>query len=196
MSPGDFIVKCSSQGSPPPLVGTVSDELLRNPDMFDNNGEPCTLVVKNGTGPTIGRANGMLSIMRRYLQDASVHHTSMECGIMNYCGDSELGDSGVVTADIRGRVGGMLTDGVGTAKGWDMTYATPWWPSSDVSRRTAFPTPRISALSPLRVEAIPLISPRASLNYFYPSCSYPMIDVLAQNRYIFFGQMCSHEHEQ
>ena len=56
------------------------------PDMWNKDGEPCLLVVKNGsaTDTTLGRANGALSIVRNYFTDMSVHQTSMEWAIMNY----------------------------------------------------------------------------------------------------------------
>ena len=49
-----------------PLVGIISDDLMRHPDMWDSGTEPCLLVVKNGnaTGTTLGRANGVFSIVR------------------------------------------------------------------------------------------------------------------------------------
>ncbi|KAG8941303.1 hypothetical protein FRC04_004622 [Tulasnella sp. 424] len=55
----------------------------------------------------------------------------MEWGIINYDSKSEgfsgPGDSGSIIADIRGRIGGMLTGGSGKTKSSDMTYATPFW---------------------------------------------------------------------
>ena len=99
-----------------PLEGTVTDDMMRNPDMWDpNNHEPCLLVVKSGnaTGTTIGRANGVFSIVREYFTDMSINRTSMEWAIINYDEGSEVfsepGHSGSVIADIRGCIGGMLT---------------------------------------------------------------------------------------
>jgi len=92
---------------------------MRHPDMWNSDGEPCLLVMKNGnaTGTTIGRANGLFSIVRDYFNDMSINQTSMEWGIINYNSKSEVfsepGDSGSVIADIRGRIGGMLTSGSG-----------------------------------------------------------------------------------
>lgn len=60
---------------------------MRHPDMKDQDGEPCLLVVKNGnaTGTTLGRANGVFSIVREYFSgDMSVSTTSMEWAIINY----------------------------------------------------------------------------------------------------------------
>ena len=53
---------------------------MRNPDMWDLDGEPCSLVIKSGnaTNTTIGRANGVFSIVRDYFQDMSINQTSME----------------------------------------------------------------------------------------------------------------------
>ncbi|KAG8731259.1 hypothetical protein FRC11_004642 [Ceratobasidium sp. 423] len=128
MSVDDFTLKCFPHGDADrqfeypvdrllPLQGTLTDELMRHPDMWDSAGEPCLLVVKSGnaTGTTIGHANGVFSIVRDYFayDMASVF--------------SEPGDSGSIIADIRGRIGGMLTGGAGTTKSPDMTYATPFW---------------------------------------------------------------------
>lgn len=111
-------------------MGIITDDLMRTPDMWDVDGEPCLLVVKSGnaTNTTIGRANGIFSIVRDYFQDLSIHQTSMEWGIINKSEVfSEPGDSGSIIADIRGRIGGMLTGGSGKTNS-DMTYATPsWW---------------------------------------------------------------------
>ncbi|KAI9431125.1 hypothetical protein H4582DRAFT_2121694 [Lactarius indigo] len=101
-----------------PIHGIISDELMRAPDMWDLDGESCLLVVKNGnaTNTTLGRANGVFSIVREYAMNTDAHHTSMEWGIVNYDSKSDFfsepGDSGVIIADIL----------------WPhMTYATPFW---------------------------------------------------------------------
>ena len=100
---------------------------MRHPDMWDVNVEPCLLVVKIGsaTGTTIGRANGIFSIVRDYFNDPSINQTSMEWGIINYDSKSEVfskpGDSGSIIADIRGRISGMLTGGSGKTEPADMT---------------------------------------------------------------------------
>ena len=72
-------------------MGTISDDLMRHPDMWDSDGELCLLVVENGyaTGTTIGRANGIFSIVRDYFNDPSVNQISMEWGIINYDGKSD-----------------------------------------------------------------------------------------------------------
>ena len=144
LNPAEFTVKCFSRGDDNwrfvypsdrllSLVGTITDELMRNPDMWDGDGEPCLLVVKGGnvTETIIGRANGVFSIFCDYFNDMSVNQTSMEWGIINYDSKSEVfskpGDSGSAIADIRGRIGGMLAGGSGKTKPSDMTCATPFW---------------------------------------------------------------------
>jgi hypothetical protein len=116
-----------------PLSGTISDEHMRHPNMWDLDEKPCLLVVKsgNGTGTTLGRANGVFSVVRKCQLDASAGQTSMEWAILPYgikSGPfSAPGDSGSIIADISGRIGGMLTGGSGDAESSDVTYATPWW---------------------------------------------------------------------
>jgi len=48
------------------LRGTIPDEEMSHPRMLDQNGDPCIMVIKNGsaTGVTIGRANGIKSCKR------------------------------------------------------------------------------------------------------------------------------------
>lgn len=118
-----------------PLKGTIDKKLMRNPDMWDEDKdkEPCLLVVKNGnaTGTTIGRANGVFSIVRDYFNDPKIHQTSMEWCIINHDNKSGVfskgGDSGSIIADIRGRIGGLLTSGAGKTDRTDITYATHFW---------------------------------------------------------------------
>ena len=143
MTPTDFTIKCFLRGDdwqfeyPDDrllrLNGIISDELMRAPDMLDLDGEPCSLVVKNGTATnaTLGCANGAFSIVREYSMNTDTHSTSMEWAIVNYDSESgafsEPGDSGAIIADIRGRIGGLLTGGAGKTKSSDLTYATPFW---------------------------------------------------------------------
>jgi len=62
----------------------------------------------------------------------SVHKTSKEWCILPYDHEnpfSKPGDSGSIIADVKGRIGGMLTGGsakVGSDR-MDITYATPFW---------------------------------------------------------------------
>src|SRR5262245_41764381 len=144
MKPRDFKLKCFPRPDANwefdypddrllPLSEVMSDDLMRAPDMRDVNNDRCLFVCKrgNGTGTTLGRANGLFSIVRVYFNDMSIHQTSMEWGIFNYDNKSgvfsEPGDSGSIIADIRGRIGGMLTGGAGKTRTSDMTYATPFW---------------------------------------------------------------------
>jgi hypothetical protein len=143
LSASQFTAKCFPRGDANwkfkyprdgllPLQGTIPDKQMRAPDMWDHSGYPCLLVVKHGnaTGTTLGCANGVNSIIREYNMDMSVAGSSMEWTIMPYDSKSsafsEPGDYGSIIADIRGRIGGILTGGAGKTKSSDMTYATPW----------------------------------------------------------------------
>ena len=116
-----------------PLKGTITDALVRKPDMRDSNLEPCLSVVKRGSaiGTTIGRANGAFSVVRNYFADMPIHQTSMEGG----------------NSQLRQQVGGLFStwrfgiDNRGHLwsywwhayrRDWwhaspDLTYATPFW---------------------------------------------------------------------
>ena len=65
-----------------PLMGTITDDLMHIPDMWDLNKEPSLLVVKSGntTNTTIGRANGIFPIVRDYFQDMSICQTPWSGG--------------------------------------------------------------------------------------------------------------------
>lgn len=121
--------------------------------MWDSEGELCSLVVKNGnaTGTTIGRANGIFSIVREYSNDPSIHQTAMEWGIINYDSKSgafsKPGDSGSIIADIRGRIGGMLTGGSGKTESSDITYATPCWWLLERIRANGFPDAHLNVVA-------------------------------------------------
>jgi hypothetical protein len=127
---------------------------MHHPDMWDSDGKPYLLVVKSGsaTGTTIGRANGVFSIVRDYFNDMSVNQTSMEWGIINYDSKSEIfsepGDSGSIIADIRGGISGMLTGGSGTSEtdSSDMTYATPFWWLLERIRANGFPNAHLNVV--------------------------------------------------
>jgi len=110
--------------------GTISDSEMRNPITLDKNGDPCIVVIKNGstTDTTIGRASGIMSIVREYFDDDN-HKTSKEWAILPY--DKKSGafsapsDSDAVVVDGLGRIGGLLTGGSGIAASTDITYVTP-----------------------------------------------------------------------
>ncbi|KZP25739.1 hypothetical protein FIBSPDRAFT_929153 [Athelia psychrophila] len=154
MSPAEFTVKCFPRGAADwafaypadrllPLAGVLAAAAMRAPDTWDAHGAPCLLVAKRGgaTGTTLGRATGVLSVVRDYYLHGgmSVHQTSLEWAILGHGGGGTAGgfagpgDSGAVVADIRGRIGGMLIGGAGHAgagsERWaaDVTYATPFW---------------------------------------------------------------------
>ena len=123
--------------------GVVKDEEIRKPQHLDIHGEKSLLVVKNGlaTGTTVGRANGLDSFTRVYL-DCGIEHTSIETAILSYdkqhCPFSAPGDSGAIILDRAGRIVALLTGGSGTADETDITYGTPyWWLEGQIKK--AFP---------------------------------------------------------
>ncbi|KAF4573394.1 hypothetical protein EYR36_007908 [Pleurotus pulmonarius] len=136
-----------------PLRGIIGDEDMRIPGMKDRNGDPCLLVVKTGagTGTSIGKANGVRSVVRTYnpegerAEEASVAWCVLPLAydgtrsVEPFAGD---GDSGSVVVDIRGRLGGMLTGGGGWGSslvGFDTTYVTPFWWLLERIRANGFP---------------------------------------------------------
>jgi hypothetical protein len=136
-----------------PVRGVLSDQLMRSPDMTDHDGEPCLFVVKHGnsTGTTLGRANGVFSVVRRYRAGgAAVEGTSLEWAILNYDSKSgvfsEDGDSGSAVVDIRGRVGGQLTGGSGSTKSSDIAYATPFWWQLERIKAGGFPNANLNVI--------------------------------------------------
>ena len=164
MKPNEFTVKCFPRGDADwefeypedrllPLKGVITDDLMHAPDMWDSDHEPPLLVVKRGnaTGTTLGHANGIFSIVRHYFSDMSINQTSMEWGIIKYDSKadvfSEPSDSGSIIADIRGRIGGMLTGGSGKTKSSEMTYATPFWWLLKRIRASGFPNARLGVVA-------------------------------------------------
>ncbi|KAI0272413.1 hypothetical protein BC834DRAFT_921886 [Gloeopeniophorella convolvens] len=145
------------------LRDPIPEDLMRNPDMLDQDGESCLLVIKNGntTGVTIGRATGVFSFVREYFNN-NTQQTSMEWAILPYDNKSGVfsapGDSGSIIADGRGRVGGLLTGGAGKTESSDITYATPFFGSSRALRKTAFLMPTSTGIStkiPSRLADVP-----------------------------------------
>lgn len=65
-----------------PLQGVIEEDELRRPQLIDDDGEPCLIVLKNGctTGVTIGRATGVDSVVREVLPNGTVVR-SMEWAI-------------------------------------------------------------------------------------------------------------------
>jgi hypothetical protein len=114
-----------------PLQGVVKEDELRHPTMLGVDGEPCFLVVKNGTstGVTMGRAAGMMSFVREYFQNGD-RETFMALAIYSYGHKdgafSAPGDSGSIIADRTGRIVGLLIGGSGQKDAIDVTYATPF----------------------------------------------------------------------
>ena len=112
------------------LQGTIDVNEMRKPTTYDQNDEPCLMVMKVGraTGLTIGRANNILSFTRTYFGDNDCG-VSKEWAILPFDSKSgafsEKGDSGAVVVDGRGRIGGLLTGGGGQTESMDVSYVTP-----------------------------------------------------------------------
>ncbi|KAJ6616363.1 hypothetical protein B0H10DRAFT_2176659 [Mycena sp. CBHHK59/15] len=112
------------------LKGTIPDEEMRHPTAFDQNNDPCLMVIKRGntTGLTVGRATDICSYARNYYDDDKAE-TSKEWAILPFNSKSgpfsDTGDSGSVIVDGLGRIGGLLTGGAGATPSFDITYATP-----------------------------------------------------------------------
>ena len=111
------------------INGWVAREELANPSTCDNDGEPCTIVMKDGNASdlTVGRHVGL----EAYTCD-ELGVESIELAIYNYnkqAGDfSEKGDSGSLIFDGRGRMVGILHSGLVKGGQKPVTYATPaWW---------------------------------------------------------------------
>lgn len=112
------------------LKGTISDEEMRHPAAFDQEGSKCLMVIKRGktTGLTIGRANNIFSFTRQSFGHGDPQ-ISKEWAILPFDTESgafsDKGDSGSVIVDGRGRIGGLLTGGAGDTLSSDIAYATP-----------------------------------------------------------------------
>ncbi|CAO1636675.1 unnamed protein product [Sympodiomycopsis kandeliae] len=113
------------------IRGIIDTEVLANPQALDANGEPSLMVVKRGrgTGITIGRTNGILSVTRRALPGVEVESRELLIiGESKGEAFSAPGDAGSILIDGVGRAGALVTSG--DARGGqaaDRTYATPMW---------------------------------------------------------------------
>ena len=111
------------------IKGFVTPELLANPDLFDSNGEPCLVVMKEGN--TSGLTVGCYAGMEAYLC-SELGVESVELAIYNYNKQSgpfsAKGDSGSLIFDGQGRMVGILRSGMSKGGSSHVTYATPaWW---------------------------------------------------------------------
>ena len=113
--------------------GVVSAAEISNPKHLDANGQPCLIVVKNGgtTNTTVGRANGLESVKRTYLEHGIINQDSLEIAVVFYGKGhgkfSEAGDSGSIILTREGKILGMLTGGAGPTLETDVTWLTPFW---------------------------------------------------------------------
>ncbi|KAI0267791.1 hypothetical protein BC834DRAFT_968701 [Gloeopeniophorella convolvens] len=88
------------------LRGTITDEEMRRPTSYDQNNDPCIMVLKRG------RTSGLTEWAILPFDNKS-------------CAFSAKGDSGSAVVDGAGRIGGLLTSGGGATDSFDVTYATP-----------------------------------------------------------------------
>jgi hypothetical protein len=135
------------------LQDPIPEDVLHNPDILNQDGNPCLFVIKNGnsTGVTIGRATGIFSYVREYFNNGT-HQTSMEWAILPYDQKSGVfsgpGDSGSIIVDSRGRIGGLLTGGAGKTEDSDITYATPFFWLFSRIKNNGFPNAHLSPHRP------------------------------------------------
>lgn len=112
--------------------GIVKDKEIRSPQQLDANGSQCLLVVKNGlaTGTTVGRVNGLDSVIRIYPAYGIKQH-STEVAVAVLARDKKAfsagGDSGAIVLERGGAIVGMLTGGGGATERTDVSYLTPYW---------------------------------------------------------------------
>ncbi|KAF8259413.1 hypothetical protein EI94DRAFT_1751656 [Lactarius quietus] len=111
------------------INGCVTRELLAVPDCFDSSGEPCLIVMKDGstTDLTVGRYAGLEAYL---CDDLGVEST--ELAIYNFDKQSgpfsAKGDSGSLIFDGEGRMVGILHSRMPKGGENHVTYATPaWW---------------------------------------------------------------------
>jgi len=112
------------------IRGSVAKEELSNPTSLDAEGEPCIVVLKDGTTTdlTIGRCAGLESFL---CGDDGVR--SIEVAVYNYDRTtrpfSAKGDSGALIFDGKGRMVALLHSGKAKAGSTvtHVTYGTPMW---------------------------------------------------------------------
>ncbi|KIM24674.1 hypothetical protein M408DRAFT_26795 [Serendipita vermifera MAFF 305830] len=113
------------------ISGTIPDEEMWRPSSktLEHDNDPCIMVIKRGyaSGLTVGRLNGIRSFTRLHCK-GKPDETSREICVLPRNSKSnafsELGDSGAVVVDGKGRIAGLLTSGGGSSDSFDCTYAT------------------------------------------------------------------------
>ena len=122
------------------LWGSIEEDEIRKPKMYDQNGDACIIVLKRGrtTGLTVGRTSTFVSYTRKYFSDNDTA-VSKEWTILSFdklSGTlSAKGDSGSVVIDGAGRVVGILTGGGGATDSTDVSYVTPLYFVMETIRR-------------------------------------------------------------
>jgi hypothetical protein len=122
------------------LQDYIREDEIAHPTMRDWNNEPCLIVGKSGrsTGVTWGTANEVKSVTRIFSSEMVSKEWCVLSSISNPF--SEPGDSGSVIFDLKGRIGGIMSSGVGLTNSVDTTYATPMdWLLSDINEQLKEP---------------------------------------------------------
>lgn len=107
--------------------------------MKDENDEPCLIVGKRGrsTGVTWGTANEVMSVTRTFSAMISKEWCILSSISTPF---SKKGDSGSAIFDLKGRIGGIMSSGMGLTDSADTTYATPMdWLLSDINEQLKEP---------------------------------------------------------
>jgi hypothetical protein len=122
------------------LQDYIREDEIMHPTMRDENDEPCLIVEKRGrsTGVTWGTANEVMSVTR----DSPVAVTSKEWCVLSSISKpfSQKGDSGSVVFDLKGRIAGIMSSGMGITDSTDTTYMTPMdWLLSDIKEQLKEP---------------------------------------------------------
>jgi hypothetical protein len=122
------------------LQGHIKEAELAKPTMMDSNGDPCLIVCKRGrsTGVTWGTANEILSVTGRCPAVVVSKELCVTSSISKPFSDK--GDSGSVLFDLKGRIVGIMSSGIGLTESSDTTYATSMdWLLSDINEQLKDP---------------------------------------------------------
>ena len=116
------------------IKGCATKEELANPAEFDNEGQPCLIVGKDGnsTDLTVGRYAGLVSFTQNEVGIESVELGIYNSGVKGAEVFSAKGDSGSLVWHTKGgeaRIVGQLHSGQnkGGSTSNHVTYCTPGW---------------------------------------------------------------------
>jgi hypothetical protein len=118
--PGDHLLS---------LWGTIMDDKMCKPTLYDQNSNPCIMVIKHGrtTGLTVSHANNILSYTHNYFSNN--YKVSKEWAILPFDNRSSAftakGNSSAVIVNDARWIGGLLTGSSGATDFTDVTYVIP-----------------------------------------------------------------------